>query len=152
MLKLLSAAFVALALLVSAPLSAATPAEQSVAMVEKAIKHYQAVGKDKAFADFGDKSNKEWVDGEWYVLVVDANSGLALAYYDPKMINNPAIPDLKDVEGRFIIRDAIAAANKSPDGGWASYVWRNPATAKLAKKNSFAKKFDDKVFVVGYYE
>ncbi|MCK6441092.1 cache domain-containing protein [Elstera cyanobacteriorum] len=152
MLKLLSAAFVALALLVSSPLIAATPAEQSVEMVNKAIKHYQTVGKDKAFADFGDKTNKEWVDGEWYVLVVDANSGLALAYYDPKMINNPAIPDLKDVEGKFIIREQIAAANKSADGGWVSYVWRNPATAKLAKKQSFAKKFDDKVFVVGYYE
>lgn len=152
MLKFLSAAFMAVALLLSGPLTAASPQDQSVEMVNKAIKHYQTAGKDKAFADFGDKTNKEWVDGEWYVLVVDANSALALAYYDPKMINNPAIPDLKDVEGRMIIREQIAAANKSPDGGWTSYVWRNPATAKLAKKNSFAKKFDEKVFVVGYYE
>lgn len=152
MLKFLSAAFLALMVLVTGPGFAASPAEQAEAMVNKAIKHYQTVGKDKAFADFGDTTNKEWVDGEWYVLVVDANTGIALAYYDPKMINNPAIPDLKDVEGRFIIKDAIAAANKGANGDWASYVWRNPATKKLGKKNSFAKKFDEKVFVVGYYE
>lgn len=152
MLKFMSAALMALMLTLAGPLAAAGPAEQAESMANRAIKHYQAVGKDKAFADFGDTSNKEWVDGEWYVLVVDANSGLALAYYDPKMINNPAIPDLKDIEGRFIIRDAIAAANKGDNGGWTSYVWRNPATKKLGKKNSFAKKFDEKVFVVGYYE
>jgi cytochrome c len=151
MLKFLSAALLTLMLAFAGPLAAAGPAEQAEAMTNKAIKHYQTVGKDKAFADFGDTTNKDWVDGEWYVLVVDAESAMALAYYDPKMINNPAIPDLKDMEGKFIIRDQIAAANKSADGGWVEYVWRNPATKKLQKKKSFAKKFDGKVFVVGYY-
>ena len=64
MLKFLSAAFMAVALLLSGPLTAASPQDQSVEMVNKAIKHYQTAGKDKAFADFGDKTNKEWVDGE----------------------------------------------------------------------------------------
>lgn len=151
MKKLFAAALLMVTLWGADPAQAG-PAEDAQALVERAIGHYQAVGRDKAFADFGDTNNKTWVDGEWYVLVVDAETGLALAYYDPKMINNPAIPDLKDIEGRFIIRDQIAAANANPAGGWTSYVWRNPATKKLGKKNSFVKKFDGKIFVVGYYE
>lgn len=147
---LLSLAFCAL-FAISAPTVQAGPDEDSVAMVNRAIKHYQTVGQEKAFADFGDAKNPEWVKDEWYVLVVDANTAMAKAYYNPKMINNPAISDLKDVEGRFIMREQIAAANSSPDGGWATYVWTNPATKKLGKKRSFAKRHGDLVFVVGYY-
>lgn len=152
MLRRLFAAFLLLAGAYGAAAADAGDADRAKAMVLKAITHYETAGQDKAFADFGDTNNKEWVEGEWYVNVVEAATGLVKAYYNPRMINNPAIPDLKDVEGKFIIRDLIKAANENPDGGWTEYTWTNPATKKLGKKRSFAKRHKEYVFLVGYYE
>ncbi|MBI1773146.1 MAG: cache domain-containing protein, partial [Burkholderiales bacterium] len=74
-----------------------TPA-QAQAMVKKGIAHIKKNGKEKAFADFNDASNKDFHDRDLYLFVYDMN-GVNLSHgANPKMIGKNLI-DLK-VEGK----------------------------------------------------
>ena len=131
---------------------AAASADRAQALVEQAIVHYDAVGRDAAFADFMN-SDSDWVSGAFYVIVANASDGLIKAHgRNAKLIDNPKLWDLQDVNGRFIMRDAVASGATAPDGGWTEYVWANPATQKLAVKRTFIRVHDEMLFMSGYYE
>lgn len=143
--------FAGLALFASAAF-ADTKQDTAVAMVNDAIAHYDQVGRDKAFADFSDKTNAEFVKGEFYVIAADAEKGTFLAHpINPALVNNPKIWDLKDVNNRYIIRDMVQAGKDHPDGGWTEYVWTQPETKKLTPKKTYVKVHDGLLFMVGYY-
>lgn len=129
----------------------AADATKAQALVEKAVAYYKQVGREKAIADFSDKTNKDWVDGEWYVIVADADTGIFRAHLTKALTNDPKIWDLKDVNNRYIIRDMVEAGKNNPNGGWTEYVWTNPATKKAQPKKTFVRKVDDSLFMVGYY-
>lgn len=125
------------------------PAAQS--LVDKAIAHYKAVGKEKSYADFMDKGNKDWVNGELYVIVA-AMDGIFKAHaINPKLIDNPQLPDLKDTNGVLIIQEMIKAGKSGVGGGWAKYTWTHPETKKLAPKQTWVKANGDLLFMAGCY-
>jgi len=132
--------------------SAAASSDRAQELVDKAITHYDASGRDGAFADFMNKDS-DWVEGEFYVIVANASDGLFKVHaINPKLIDNAKLWDLQDVNKTFIIRDMVASGESAPDGGWTEYVWTNPATSKLANKRTYVRKHDELLFMVGYYE
>lgn len=126
-------------------------AQAAQSLVEKAIAHYKEVGYDAARNSFNDK-NGEFVDGEFYVIVFTKDGIFKTHAINPKLIDNPKLPALKDVNGKTILTEMVNAGVNNPDGGWAEYTWTNPATKKLAPKKTYVKMHDDKFFGVGYYE
>jgi len=121
-------------------------------LVDKAIALYDEVGQDSSFATFNDK-NSEFVFDEYYVIVADGEKGTFLTHaINPKLINNPKLWDLQDVNSKFIIRGMVETGKSSPDGGWSNYTWTHPETKKLAEKKTWVKAHGDKIFMVGYYE
>jgi len=125
------------------------PAAQ--ALVDKAIVHFKAVGQDKAFADFMDKGNKEWVDGELYVIVATMDGIFKAHAINPKLIDNKDLPNLKDVNGVMIIQEMVKAGKAGPGGAWARYTWTHPETKKLAAKQTWVKPNGDLLFMAGCY-
>ena len=121
------------------------------ALVDKAITHYKAVGKEKSFADFMNKDNKEWVSGELYVIVSTMEGIFKAHAINPKLIDNPQLPSLKDTNGVMIIQEMIKTGKESPQGGWAKYTWTHPETKKLAPKQTWVKVHDGQLFMAGCY-
>lgn len=124
--------------------------DEAKALVDRAIAHYRAVGRDKAFADFNDNKGA-FVDRDMYVLVADFN-GVFLSHGANRGLINKNLTDLKDVNGRFIVREMIEAAKTKPDGSWVEYVWTNPTTKKLDPKKTWIKAEGDILFGVGVYD
>lgn len=139
------------ALLAQAGLAHADECAKAQDLVGKAITHYTEAGKEKSFADFMDKGNKEWVDGELYVIVSTMDGIFKVHAINPKLIDNPALPALKDTNGVMIIQEMIKAGKEHPDGGWAKYTWTHPETKKLAPKQTWVKVKDNQLFMVGCY-
>ncbi len=130
---------------------AADECASAQALVDKAIAHYKAVGKEKSYADFMDKGNKAWVNGELYVIVATGDGIFKAHAINPKLIDNPDLPGLKDVNGVMIIQEMIKAGKSGPAGAWAKYTWTHPETKKLAPKQTWVKASSDLLFMAGCY-
>lgn len=120
-------------------------------LVDKAIAHYKAVGQEKSYADFMNKDNKDWVNGELYVIVSTMDGIFKAHAINPKLIDNPDLPKLKDVNGVMIIQEMIKAGKSGPAGAWAKYTWTHPETKKLAPKQTWVKANGDLLFMAGCY-
>lgn len=149
MLKMAAAASFALTAFAGAARADECAAAQ--ALVDKAIAHYKAVGQEKAYADFMNKDNKDWVNGELYVIVSAMDGMFKVHAINPKLIDNPSLPALKDTNGVMIIQEMIRVGKESPNGGWAKYTWTHPETKKLAPKHTWVKAAEGKLFMTGCY-
>lgn len=149
LVKLAAAATVAFGLVASPAL--ADECTNAQGLVDKAIDHYKAAGKEKSFADFMNKDNKDWVNGELYVIVSALDGIFKVHAINPKLIDNPSLPALKDTNGVMIIQEMIRVGKETPGGGWAKYTWTHPETKKLAAKQTWVKVHDSQMFMVGCY-
>lgn len=149
MLKLAAAA--AIAVTAQAGAAWADECGNAQVLVDKAVAHYNQVGKEKAFTDFMTKDNKDWVNGELYVIVSTMDGIFKVHAINPKLIDNPQLPSLKDTNGVMIIQEMIKTGKETPQGGWAKYTWTHPETKKLAPKQTWVKVNDGQLFMVGCY-
>ena len=152
----LRVAFLVLAVLgagvAAAIAQAAHTPDQAKAFVEKAVAFYKSEGRDKALTAFSD-SQGQWVDGDLYIVVVDANDGklTMLAHAMNKgLVGKPQI-DQKDADGKAFLQD-LPAALSAAGSTWVSYKWPNAATKKIASKKTFWEKTGDVIIGAGVYE
>jgi signal transduction histidine kinase len=106
---------------------------------------------EKAFAEF-QKEGSRWRKGETYIFVLDPEGNM-LVHADPGMENKNQL-ELKDVNGKPIIRGLISAATASPDKpqGWYHYEWPVPGGLLPRWKSSYVqlvKAPSGKSYVVG---
>lgn len=138
--------------LLSAPVLAADKgsAEEAIAMVKKAAAKIKAEGKEKAYAAFADPNNKDFHDRDLYIFVYDLN-GVNVAHgNNPKMVGKNLL-DLKDVEGKPLIRQMVDIA-KTKGNGWVEYKWPNPVTKSVEAKSSYVERVEDVLVGAGIYK
>ena len=119
--------------------------EQVKGQVAAAIELYDDLGE----AAFGEiTSSGDYIDGEIYAYVLDADGVILAHAADPDLVgvNNY---DLQDSTGAYIVRGILDAA--TPDGAWTIYRFTNPATGREEPKRSWAVARDGLVFGSGYY-
>jgi signal transduction histidine kinase len=111
--------------------------KQLVNFVEKAALLIESKG-ESAFNEFR-KSGSSWNQKENYVFVIDP-TGKMLVHPDSKLEGKDE-KNLKDINGRFIIRGLIEAASAHPDKqqGWYHYQWPIPGEILPRWKSSFVK-------------
>ena len=137
-------------LALSAGVSAATrgtPAEAKV-LLQKALAHYQRVGRTQALADFNTK-RKEWVDRDLYVFCSDKKHVILANAGFPSLVGQSA-DSVKDVKGKprgQAAWDATAATGE----GSVEYWWINPVTGKMEPKKTFERRVGDDICGVGVY-
>ena len=144
-------AIVATVLAFTAPAMSAergTP-EQAKALVERAVQHIAAVGKEKAFEDFNDPKGK-FVEGDLYIFVEDMTA-TTIAHGANKALMGKPLYDLKDADGKFFAREFIQVAQTSGEG-WVTYKWPNPVSKKIEDKAAFIRKVDDMIVGCGAYK
>ncbi|WP_432382255.1 cache domain-containing protein [Duganella sp. P38] len=124
--------------------------EEAVAMVRKAVAMVKKEGRQKTFAAISDPANTTFHDRDLYIYVYDFN-GIALAHgNNPKMVGQSLI-GLKDIQGKFMIKEMIAVA-KTKGSGWVEFKWPNPVTKAVESKTGYVEKVDDFLIGSGAYK
>jgi cytochrome c len=67
---------------------------------------------------------------------------------NPALVGKNLI-NLKDTNGKYIIRDLSAMAKKG--GGWVDYTWPNPVTKLIDQKSSYVERMGRYFVGVGVY-
>jgi signal transduction histidine kinase len=121
-----------------------------VALVNDAAQLVHTRG-EAAFAEFR-VAGSRWRHGETYIFVLDPQGNM-LVHPDPAL-DGKNVLDLKDVNGKPIIRGIIAAATTFPDKpeGWYFYEWPVPGGILPRWKSTYARMAaapDGKKYIVG---
>lgn len=121
-----------------------------VTLVKEAAELIRVKGEG-AFTDFR-ISGSRWREGETYIFVLDRNGNM-LVHADPAMEGKNQL-DLKDINGKPIIRGLLGAATtfpKKPEG-WYHYEWNVPGGLLPRWKSSYVrlvKAPSGKSYIVG---
>lgn len=127
-----------------------TPGE-AIAMATKAAALIKSAGKEKAFAEISDQKNINFHDRDLYVYVYDMN-GVALAHgNNPKMVGKNLL-ELKDQEGKAMIKEMIATAKSGDGKGWVDFKWPNPTSKTIEQKSGYVIRVDDMLVGSGIYK
>ncbi len=108
-----------------------------VQLVEEAADLLRQKG-ETAFTDFRQPGSR-WRQGESYIFVL-APEGNMLVHPDPELEGKNQL-ELKDINGKPIIRGLISAANTHPakPGGWYHYQWPVPGALLPRWKSSYVR-------------
>ena len=77
--------------------------------------------------------------------------GVCVAHGAREALIGKLLIDLKDQDGKFLIREMVAMS-KGPGSGWIDYKWPNPLTNKIEDKSSYVEKMGDYFVGVGVYK
>jgi cytochrome c len=125
-------------------------AGEAVRFVKNAVSYLKKHGEKKAFADFADTKNAQFHDRDLYLFVYDFN-GVNVAHgNNPKMVGKNLL-ELKDADGKPIIRSFIDVASKK-DSGWVEYMWPNPVTKAIEHKSSYIERVGGLIIGAGIYK
>jgi cytochrome c len=155
MKRFISAAFAAmLLLLAAAPASAQDKskgtAAEATAMVDKAIAHIKKAGRDKAFADFNSKTGG-FTDRDLYVVVYDIKGKVLSHGANEKMIGKDVI-DLRDVDGKYFVKERVEMMAKPGAKGWQDYKFMNPVSRAIEPKAMYLQRYEDMIVGCGIYK
>ncbi len=126
-------------------------AAEATAMVQKAIAHLKKVGRDKAFADFNNKSGA-FTDRDLYVVVYDMKGKVLAHGANPKLIGKDLI-DLRDNDGKYFVKERVEMMSRAPDAkGWQDYKFMNPVTRQIEPKSMYLQRSEDMIVGTGIYK
>ncbi|MBC3861673.1 cache domain-containing protein [Undibacterium jejuense] len=123
--------------------------DEAVAMVKRGLSYIKENGKEKAFVEFANKSNKDFHDRDLYLFAYDLN-GVNLSHGNNPKMNGKNMIDLK-VGDKFVVKEMLAVV-KSAGKGWVEYQWPNPVTKMLETKSTYVEKVDDYFIGCGVYK
>ena len=127
-------------------------ADEAVAMVKKAAEYLKKNGKDKAYAEFNNPKG-QFIDRDLYIFAFSANGdGIETANgANPKLVGKNVL-ELRDADGRYMIKDILAIGMSKAGKGWVDYKWPNPSTGKLDGKRTYVERVDDVIIGCGIYK
>ncbi len=128
------------------PSKSQEPAAYTKAFVEKAIRRYQAQGRDATLAYY---NSMESVDDGWYIFVIE----------NDKVIIHPIVPENigQDLNGPLGIdaaghRFGPEILTATEHGKWVEYSQLDPVTGEEGRKRSWVMRHDGLIFGSGWYE
>jgi cytochrome c len=124
--------------------------DEAVAMVKRVQAEFEKAGPDATFKAVSDKSIKEFHDRDLYPFIYNM-SGICVAHGAREALIGKNLIDLKDQDGKFLIREMVTISN-GPGNGWIDYNWPNPLTNKIEAKSSYVEKMGDYFVGVGVYK
>jgi cytochrome c len=146
------AAFAAIALLAQASFASAGEygtRDEAVAMVKRVEDMFTKSGADSTFKAVSDTSVASLHDRDLYPFVYDL-SGRCVAHGARPALIGKNLLDLKDQDGKYLMREMIRIA-KGSGSGWVNYKWPNPINNKIEDKVSYVEKMGDYFVGVGVY-
>lgn len=151
MTRVLTAMTVALSMMFALSASAAEfgSKDEAVAMVKRVEDMFAKDGADATFKAVSDKSVAAFHDRDLYPFIYDM-SGNCLAHGARPALIGKNLMELKDQDGKYLIREMVDIAN-GPGTGWIAYKWPNPINNKIEDKASYVEKMGNYFVGVGVY-
>ena len=141
-----TASFLMAGFAIAADQGSATEAE---AMAKKAVAFVKANGPEKAAEEF--TNGKSFKDRDLYISYLDFTGKMLAHGSNPKLVGKDLI-DLKDPEGKFMVKMAIDVAKTKGHGWTENYKFKNPTTEKLQEKAMYVERVGDSYVGVGIYK
>jgi cytochrome c len=117
-------------------------------MLQKAVDHYNSVGREQALSDFNHKK-APFGDRDLYVVCIGPHDKLTANGGFPQYVGlSPDI--LKDAEGKPLGKSIWETGNSKGEGS-VEYPMTNPVSRKIERKITFVRKIGDDVCGVGAY-
>ncbi|MQA19599.1 cache domain-containing protein [Rugamonas rivuli] len=127
-------------------------ADEAVAMVKKASEFLKKNGKEKAFAEFNNPKG-QFISKDLYIFAFGANGdGVELANGANIKLVGKNVLEMKDADGKFLIKDILALGMSKEGKGWVDYKWPNPSTGTVDGKRTYVERVDDVVIGCGIYK
>ena len=152
MIKILKAVIAVLMMLaLSAGAAEKGTADEAVTMVKKAAEFLKKNGKEKAFAAFNNPKG-QFINKDLYIFTFMANGdGIELANGANQKLVGKNVKEMKDADGKFLIKDILALGMSKEGKGWVDYKWPNPSTGTIDAKRTYVERVDDVVIGCGIY-
>jgi len=122
--------------------------DEAVTFVKKAGAWLRQHGKEQALQDFNNPQGP-FVERELYIVVLDLKGTLLADGSNPRLVNKSLI-DLRDVNGKYFVRDELALA-KEKGKGWVDFQWLNPLSKKMELRSSYFERVEDLIVLTGVY-
>ena len=135
-------------LLVSGIASAENKKDIVTKMMNDAIAHYEKVGQDQAFKDFGVKDG-DFNHGEYYIFITEFESGALVFHGANEKLVGKNLGKLKDTDGKLFVADMRKLAEDKGEG-WVDYKWPHAVTKKITQKHTYVKTAGKVYFGIGY--
>lgn len=125
--------------------------QDAVHLVQKALKHIEAVGLSQALEDFK-KPDNPFQNRDLYIFVYDFQ-GNNLANSTPLSLPFTNLKEVRSADGKLVVQEMIEMS-KSSGGGAFEYDWLNPETGKVQSKISYFRRIPgfDGFIGAGYYK
>jgi signal transduction histidine kinase len=133
----------ALALVAAAEPPEPTEAElraAAVSLTGRAVAHFRAVGRQRALAEFSDRSGA-FVAGEAYVFC-HAADGTVIAHGGNPALVGRNMMNARDPDGRRPTENLNRIA-LTEGAGWFEFRWPNPVTKRIQDRVAYILKVDD---------
>ena len=155
MIRNISLALAALMFAIGLPAAAQDKSKgtdkEAIAMVDKAVAHIKKVGREKAFADFNNKSGA-FTDRDLYVVVYDMKGKVLAHGANDKMIGRDVL-DLRDTDGKYFVKERVEMMSKGPSAnGWQDYKFMNPVSKQIEPKKMYLQRYEDLIVGCGIYK
>lgn len=125
--------------------------KEAIAMVDKAVAHIKKVGREKAFADFDNKSGP-FTDRDLYVVVYDMKGKVLAHGANEKLIGKDVI-ELRDTDGKYFVKERVEMMSKGPAAkGWQDYKFMNPVSKQIEPKKMYLQRYEDLIIGCGIYK
>ena len=122
---------------------------EAMELVRKASQYFKTHGKDRAFKEFNN-ARGIFTKGDLYIFCNDSK-GVTLAHGQNEKLVGKNVFDLKDVEGKYFIREMTQLA-LAKGSGWVDYKWMNPSTGDVLAKSTYCTRVDDVILGCGIYK
>lgn len=96
------------------------------------------------------KGDPAFNKGELYVFVYDTNGMVVAHARNPKLVGKNVI-NLPDVQGKPFRRRIIETAMSDSGCGWVDYLYENPLTGRIERKDTWVRRLGRYVFCCGVY-
>lgn len=134
-----------LLLLLVIALAAGVPAEtrgteaEARALLDKATTFLREHGPAAAVDAFS-RQDGAFIDRDLYPMLIDRDGTMVAHGWTPAL-NGANVLDLKDVDGKLFIRDAMALAADQGTGE-VTYKWTDPLSGQIAPKTMHIRRID----------
>jgi cytochrome c len=151
----------AAALFAGVQVFAATPAAPVMAergneaeaqeMVKKAVAMIKSAGPEAAYKAITEHPGGAFKDRDLYVFVYDFDGNCLAQGANPKMVGKNFI-ELKDVDGKELIKGEVALVKTAGSGWYGPYKFNNPVTNKIETKKAYCTRgAGDSMVCAGVY-
>ena len=123
--------------------------EEAVAMVKRVQEKFKKDGPEATFKVVTEK-DKAFNDRDLYPFIYTLDGTKVVAHGANLVMVGKNLIDLKDQDGKFLIRE-LAATAQNPGHGWVDYKWPNPVTKSIESKSSYVERMGDYFVGVGVY-